>query len=94
MIPYVYSAQAIVLAHRGQFDEAEQRARDAITILRRTEFNTQTADALMTLGEVLRGAGRVSEAAAAISEALVIYEKKGIMPLIRLANSELDRLRV
>ena len=94
VIPYVYCAQAIVLIHRGQFDEAEQHARDAITTLRRTEFNAQTADALMTLGEVLRGAGRVSEAAAAISQALVIYEEKGIVPLIRLARSELDRLRV
>ena len=93
VMPYVYSAQAIVLAHKGQFDEAEQHARDAITILRRTEFNTQTADALMTLGEVLRGAGRVSEAVGAISEAIAIYAEKGIVPLVEHARSELAQLR-
>ena len=93
VIPFVYSAQAIVLAHRGHYDEAEQHVRDAITTLRRTEFNTQTADALMTLGEVLRGAGRVSEAVAAISEASAIYEEKGIVPLVERARSEIAQLR-
>lgn len=92
VMPHVLGAEAIVLAHRGQFEEAEQRASKAIETLRATEFVWGAADSLMVLGEVQRLAGKRAEAEASISEALAIYEAKGILPLAEQARSKLAQL--
>ena len=49
-------AQAKVLARWGRNDEAEERAREALASVRTTELYLEVANALMTLGEVLRHA--------------------------------------
>jgi class 3 adenylate cyclase/tetratricopeptide (TPR) repeat protein len=92
VMPHVLGAEAIVLAHREQFEEAEQRASKAIETLRATEFVWSAADSLILLGEVQRLAGKRGEARASIREALAIYENKGIVPLAEQARSKLAQL--
>jgi class 3 adenylate cyclase/tetratricopeptide (TPR) repeat protein len=91
--PHLMAARALVLAHQTRFDEAERSARDAVANWRRTEFRLLLPDALITLGEVLRLAGRASEAEEAAREALGLYEKKGILPLADRARSLLAEIR-
>ena len=74
-------ASALVLARRGQFEEAEHLAQESVIALRSTEFMWNTADALVTLAAVLRLAGKRQEAADALREALDRYERKGIVAL-------------
>jgi DNA-binding SARP family transcriptional activator len=69
--------RAKVLAHRGEFDEAERLARDALAFAERTEWLNWRGDAFMDLAEVLRRAGRRSEASRAVSRALELYQRKG-----------------
>jgi class 3 adenylate cyclase/tetratricopeptide (TPR) repeat protein len=90
---HVLSAEAIVLAHSGRFEEAEQKARESVSLNRTTEFVWNTADFLMALGEVQSLAGKRTEAEASIHEALAIYERKGILPLVEQARSKLAQLR-
>ena len=92
VMPHVLGAEAIVLAHREQFEEAEQRASKAIEMLRATEFVWSGADSLIVLGEVQRRAGKRAEAEASIREALAIDEAKGILPLAEQARSKLAQL--
>ncbi|MCJ7710463.1 MAG: AAA family ATPase, partial [Chloroflexi bacterium] len=55
--------RALVTAHRGEYAAAEALAREAVAIGERTDGLNLQADALCDLGEVLRAAGRTSEAA-------------------------------
>jgi len=90
---HALKAQAIVLAHRGKNGEAERLAREAVDASRSTGFMWQTADALMTLGEVQRLIGARSEAEVSIREAIAIYEAKGIVPFAEEARSRLARIQ-
>jgi class 3 adenylate cyclase/tetratricopeptide (TPR) repeat protein len=92
VLPHVRIAQAIVLARRGQLEEAERKAREGVSSQRATEFVWGTADSLMALGEVQRLAGKRVEAEASIRESLAIYEEKGILPLAERARSKLAQL--
>ena len=69
--------RAKVLAGRGRVEEAEALAREAVGIAEKTDWLNLHADALMSLGEVLRLAGNPGEARAAIAEAAGLYEQKG-----------------
>jgi tetratricopeptide (TPR) repeat protein len=69
--------KARVLATRGEFDEAEALARQALDLISPTEFLDFQADALVHLGEVLRAAGRTSDAAEALQQAIDAYDLKG-----------------
>ena len=69
--------RARVLARRGQFEEAERLAREAIAIRELAEGPNGHAEALMALAEVLRLAGRPSEAAEALTEAADRFGQKG-----------------
>ena len=53
-----------VLAHRGDFPEAERLVREATLLAIGSDFLSDQADALTDLAEVLRLAGRPEEAAA------------------------------
>jgi tetratricopeptide (TPR) repeat protein len=80
--------RAKVMARRGELEEAERLAREAVEIASRTDFLDDHADALADLGEVLRLSGRGEESAAARQEALRLYEQKGnIAAAARLAGS-------
>ena len=70
-------ARAKVLAHRGELDEAERIAREAVAIASATDFLPLHADTLAGLAEVLRTAGKLDEAETARLEAIRLYELKG-----------------
>jgi class 3 adenylate cyclase/tetratricopeptide (TPR) repeat protein len=69
--------RALILARRGEFEEAERFAREAVAIVGRTDYLEVTADAHVALATVLEAAGRVEESQASWRDALDIYERKG-----------------
>jgi ATP/maltotriose-dependent transcriptional regulator MalT len=76
LVPW-HGARAKVLARRGDADEAERLARNGVSIAERTDWLNLRGDALVDLAEVLRLAGRVSEAAETLREAGERYGQKG-----------------
>ena len=69
--------RARVLANRGEFDRAEQLAREAVALSRQTDLLTVQADAFGDLADVLGASGRPEEAAAALADAVELCETKG-----------------
>ncbi|MBA2257047.1 MAG: tetratricopeptide repeat protein [Thermoleophilaceae bacterium] len=69
--------RAKVLASKGEFDEAERLGREAVRIAAETDYLDARAKAAADLAEVLRLAGRPKESAAALEEAIRLYDKKG-----------------
>ena len=70
------AARAKVLARLGRPNEAEELAREAVTLAERTDFLILRADALVDLVDVLRGNGRRG-GVDAVREAIELYERKG-----------------
>src|SRR5579875_3566961 len=70
-----------VLCALGRHDEAEPLAREAVEYALRSDSPMWRGEALSNLSEVLEVAGRRDEAADALSQALVEYESKPIVPL-------------
>ena len=80
--------RAKLLARRGNFEAAERLAREATASAVRTDFLDLRARAVADLAEVLRLAGRSGESAAAVQEAIRLYEQKGnIAAVAALAGS-------
>ena len=71
------SARGRILAGQGRIEDAERLAREAVSLAELTDFVNTRADALVDLAQILREAGRLEEANAAVSEGLALYEKKG-----------------
>jgi class 3 adenylate cyclase/tetratricopeptide (TPR) repeat protein len=69
--------RAKLLARRGDIREGEGLAREAMAIAARTDYLDLRASAAADLGEVLRLAGKPQESAAAVQEAILLYEEKG-----------------
>jgi tetratricopeptide (TPR) repeat protein len=69
--------QARLLAHRGEFENAERLAREAIELAARTDFLEVHARALVDFAEVLRLAGRPQESLVELEHALRLHEQKG-----------------
>ena len=69
--------RAKVLARRGEPQEAEQIAREAVAIGDGTDTPSPHGDAYADLGEVLALAGRADEATTALEQARACYERKG-----------------
>ena len=69
--------RAKLLARRGDVEAAERLAREATSRAARTDFLDLRAHAVADLAEVLRLAGRSEESAAAVQEAIRLYERKG-----------------
>jgi tetratricopeptide (TPR) repeat protein len=86
--------QALVLAHRGEHKEADRLAREAIAGVEQTDGLTFQGDAWYDLAEVLAGAGREEDAAAALAVALDRYERKQNIPLARQVRERLADLQV
>jgi class 3 adenylate cyclase/tetratricopeptide (TPR) repeat protein len=80
---------ALARAMAGDLDEAETQARAAVEAFTSTDFLTFHADALLTLGDVLRTAGRRPEADAAFHEALDLFGRKGSIVGVRVAEARL-----
>jgi predicted ATPase/class 3 adenylate cyclase len=83
-------ARAKVLAARGEVEEAERLAREAVALAERTDHLEEHANALMTLAEVLRRAGRADEATPALRDALDLLRQKGNTVLARRAQQALE----
>ncbi|MBA2462344.1 MAG: AAA family ATPase [Actinobacteria bacterium] len=69
--------RAMVLAGAGREIEAEEIAREALSIVERTDLLGLQGDVLLDLGEVLRLSGREDEAHGCAERALALYERKG-----------------
>ncbi len=71
------SVRAKVLARTREVEEAERLAREATARAARTDYLDLRAQATADLAGVLRLAGRPEESAAALDEAIRLYEHKG-----------------
>lgn len=69
--------QGVVLAHRGEFEEAMRLAGEAVTFAERSEQVDSQAEALADLADVLHRAEAVQEAVQHAERALALYERKG-----------------
>ena len=86
------STQALVHAARGEFEAAEQLAREAVELLADAESPNSQGDAWFDLAQVLRMAGKPGEAGHAAGEALAFYERKGNRPASGTARAFIDGL--
>jgi class 3 adenylate cyclase/tetratricopeptide (TPR) repeat protein len=80
---------ALVHAQLGDVEEAERLAREALAHAQKTDSPQVQGDTLTDLAEVLETAGRGEEAAAALRDALDLYERKQIIPLARRVRERL-----
>jgi tetratricopeptide (TPR) repeat protein len=71
------SVRAKVLARRGELDQAEGLARDAVALVESTDFPDLQAGTFLSLAEVLESAGKTEEAARLTDRARELYERKG-----------------
>jgi tetratricopeptide (TPR) repeat protein len=69
--------RAKVLAERGEAEEAEHLAREAVALAEQTDFLSMHADALRDLAVVLRLLGRADETAPVLKSAQKLYRQKG-----------------
>ncbi len=70
--------KARVLAARGELDDAERLAREAVALASRTDYLENHALSCADLAEVLDRAGRADEARAELERALELFERKGM----------------
>jgi class 3 adenylate cyclase/tetratricopeptide (TPR) repeat protein len=87
------AVRAKVLARRGEFEEAERLAREAVTLGEETDFLNVPPRAFEALAEVLGLAGRRDEAAQALEEAALRYERKGNIVSTKRVREALDELK-
>jgi class 3 adenylate cyclase/predicted negative regulator of RcsB-dependent stress response len=85
-------AQAQVLLERGHVGAALALADEAVAIMAATDYLDWQGEAHEIRGTVLLAAGRVPEAREAIAEAVVRYERKGIVPWAERAHFRLEAL--
>jgi tetratricopeptide (TPR) repeat protein len=84
--------QALALIHieRGELDEAERLAREAVVLAQTTDTLEGHGDAFSNLAEVLAARDDREAAVAALNDALECYERKGIIPLARRTRERLE----
>jgi class 3 adenylate cyclase/tetratricopeptide (TPR) repeat protein len=87
------SVRSVVLARRGQVEEAERLAREALTRAEQTDQLDLHAETYADLAEVLRMAGRRAEAANQLARALALYERKGNLVATRQIRARMVSLR-
>jgi tetratricopeptide (TPR) repeat protein len=86
-------ARGRVLAHQGEFMEAERLMREALALIEQTDNLSEHGNALMEFAEVLELAGRREEAAAEVRRALELYERKGHLVLAERTRARLAELQ-
>jgi class 3 adenylate cyclase/tetratricopeptide (TPR) repeat protein len=88
------AAEALLLAHRGELEQAETHARIAVaTAETRTDNVWWQAFTHEDLATVLERAGRIDEADAALERSLAIWERKGCLPCAHRARDRRSALR-
>jgi class 3 adenylate cyclase/tetratricopeptide (TPR) repeat protein len=85
-------AQALVESARGHNAKALRLAGEAVEFSRQTDSPLTQGNALIDLTQVLEAAGRPSEAAATLREAIGCYERKEVVPLAQRARAKLAAL--
>ena len=85
------SARARIVASRGENDEAESLAREAVRLAAETDWLELHANALVHLSEVLRALGRPGSEDC-LREAITLYEKKGYAVSAARAKEQLAAL--
>ena len=86
-------AKGLVLARRGHLEQAEAMMRDALARVDQTDMLDEQGDARLYLADVLALAGRTAEAADAVEQAAVLFERKGIPVMVERARVRLADLR-
>jgi class 3 adenylate cyclase/tetratricopeptide (TPR) repeat protein len=85
------AAEALLLAHRGEFEQAETLARTAAaTAETRTDSVAWQAYTHEDLATVLERAGRTDEAREELERALAIWERKGCLPCADRIRAQID----
>ena len=79
-----------IAALRGDYGGAIAAAREAVTLLERTDYVAQHADALVVLARVCEAAGESRRAVEAAQQALDLYERKGHLVGAAAARTMLD----
>lgn len=78
--------KAKVLARRGAHPDAERLGREAVALSEPTDVLVWKGDAWADLAEVLELGGKPDQAAAALEQALALYERKGSVASIERAR--------
>jgi class 3 adenylate cyclase/tetratricopeptide (TPR) repeat protein len=81
------------LARRGEFAEGRGRVTEAVEMLRPSDELESKGNIQVDLAEVEHLSGRIDEAAAALDEALQLFEAKGNIVSANLARERLAELR-
>ena len=79
-----------LLARRGELEEGERLAREAVALAEETDMLNAHADALIDLAEVLALAGQ--DARAELDRALALYERKGNLVMAERTRSRVAEL--
>jgi mannose/cellobiose epimerase-like protein (N-acyl-D-glucosamine 2-epimerase family) len=74
-------------ARRGDLEEGERLAREAVALAEETDMLSAHAGALLALADVLALGGR--EARAELEEALALYERKGNLVMAERTRARL-----
>jgi len=85
--------QALVLAQRGQHEDAGQLANEAVAIADSMDSLGFQAEARCNLTEILVATGRAEDAADALEEALERYERKRNLAMVAQVRARLEALR-
>ena len=79
-----------VLARRGELEEGERLAREAVALAEESDMLNAHADALLDLAEVLTLASQ--DARPELDRALALYERKGNLVMVERTRSKLAEL--
>jgi class 3 adenylate cyclase len=86
------AARSRLLARQGELREADTLARMVVELARETDAVSLRGTALLDLADVIRLAGRSTDAVPLVEEARVLYEQKGNTVLVRQAEGLLAEL--
>jgi class 3 adenylate cyclase/tetratricopeptide (TPR) repeat protein len=82
-----------VLARRGELEEGERIAREAVAIIERTDEIDHQGQGWFDLAEVLELAGKGDEARTALEEAVARFERKGNVVMAERVRRRLDEMQ-
>ena len=87
------AAEALLLTHRGELEQAETLVRTAVTTAEtRTDNVWWQGYTHQDLATVLEQAGRIDEAREELDRTLTIWERKGCLPCADRIRAEIDSL--